>query len=197
MFEKLTIEQYNEILASKAPTPGGGSALAVVGTVACSLTEMAINVTCAKLNSESDDYMYLQRERTATQRAKNALYKLSNDDAEAFQHIIDCMKLPKTTDEEQKHRAYELQKAYHKAALVPLDVMAMCKDLLTRCELRLLPHLNKYVSSDCVIAIDLYRAIIRNCLVNVYANTAYITDTALRSRLEKQGNDIVKEVESK
>lgn len=197
MFEKLTIEQYNEILASKAPAPGGGSALSIVGAVACSLVEMAINVTCAKLNLDSDDYVYLQRECTVAQRAKTALYKLSNDDATAFQHIIDCMKLPKATDEEKKHRVKELQKAYHKSALVPLDVMAMCKDLLNRCELRIMPRLNKYVSSDCVIAMDLYKAIIRNCLVNVYANTSYITDTDLKARLEKQGNDVVKEIESK
>ena len=197
MFEKLTIEQYNDILASKAPAPGGGSALAIVGAVACSLVEMAINVTCTKLSLDSDDYVYLERERMVAERAKMALYKLSNDDANAFQHIIDCMKLPKSTEEERKHRTSELQKAYHKAALVPLSVMAMCKDLLNRCELRLMPRLNKYVSSDCVIAMDLYRAIIRNCLVNVFANTVYITDPDLKARLEKQGNDVVKEIESK
>ena len=48
MFEKMTLQQYNEVLASKEPTPGGGSALAVVGTIACSLVEMAINITLDK-----------------------------------------------------------------------------------------------------------------------------------------------------
>ena len=52
MFRKLTIEQYNEILSSKAPTPGGGSALAMVGAMACSLCQMAVEVTLTKGENE-------------------------------------------------------------------------------------------------------------------------------------------------
>ena len=190
MFEKLTIEKYNEILASNAPTPGGGSALAMVGTVACSLVEMAINVTVAKLDANSETCEYLQREAKAVERAKAALYRLANDDAAAFEQIISARKLPKVTDGDEKTRKNALQKAYHNAALVPLDVMRICSDLLTRSELRILPHLSKYVSSDCVIAIDLYKAIIRNSSVNVYANTAFITSPDLKALLERQCEEI-------
>ena len=194
MFEKLTIEKYNEILASKAPTPGGGSALAVVGTIACSLTEMAINVTVAKLTPDDEYYDYLQSETKIVNRAKNALYRLSNDDAVAFEQIVAARKLPKSSEIEAKQRENALQKAYHNAALVPLDVMRVCSDLLTRSELRILPHLSKYVSSDCVIAIDLYKAIIRNCRVNVYANTCYITSADLKALLERQCEEIMEQV---
>ena len=190
MFEELTIAKYNEILASKAPTPGGGSALAMVGAIACSLVEMAANVTVAKLDPSNETADYLKREAKIVEHAKNALYRLSNDDATAFEQIIAARKLPKTTENEAKHREIALQKAYHNAALVPLDVMRVCSDLLTRCELRILPHLSKYVSSDCVIAIDLFKAIIRNCRVNVYANTAFIASPELKSLLEKQCEEI-------
>ena len=194
MFEELTLQKYNEILASKAPTPGGGSALAVVGTIACSLVEMAANVTLSKLDVSSDNYQYLQREAKAVERAKTALYRLANDDAGAFEQIIAGKKLPKSTDEEVKRRENALQKAYHNAALIPLDVMRVCSDLLTRCELRILPHLSKYVSSDCVIAIDLYKAIIRNSSVNVYANTCFITTPELKNLLERQCEEIMQQV---
>lgn len=190
MFEKLTIEKYNEILASKAPTPGGGSALAVVGTIACSLVEMAANVTLNKLDASSESYQYLQREAKAVERAKTALYRLANDDATAFEQIVAARRLQKSTEEEAKRRENALQKANHNAALVPLDVMRVCSDLLARCELRILPHLDKYVSSDCVIAIDLYKAIIRNCRVNVYANTCFITSPELKALLERQCEEI-------
>lgn len=190
MFENLTIQKYNEILASKAPTPGGGSALAVVGTIACSLVEMAANVTLAKLDASSESYEYLQREVKVVSRAKTALYRLSNDDAAAFEQIVAARKLPKSTENEAKLRENALQKAYHNAALVPLDVMRVCSDLLARCEFRILPHLSKYVSSDCVIAIDLYKAILRNCRVNVYANTCFITSPDLKALLERQCEEI-------
>ena len=194
MFENLTIEKYNEILASKAPTPGGGSALAVVGAIACSLVEMAINVTTAKLEANSDTYDYLQREVKVIERAKAALYRLANDDATAFEQIIAARKLPKSSYIEAKKRENALQKAYHNSALVPLDVMRVCSDLLSRSELRILPHLNKYVSSDCVIAIDLYKAIIRNSRVNVYANTTYITSPELKALLERQCEEIMQQL---
>ena len=191
MFEKLTIEKYNEILASKAATPGGGSALAMVGTVACSLVEMAVNVTLAKLDTDSETRQYLQSELKAVERAKTTLYRLANDDAKAFEQIMTMLKLPKSTDDEIKRRKMALQKAYHTSALVPLDVMRVCGDMLTRSEMRILPHLSKYVSSDCVIAIDLYKAIIRNSRVNVRANTCFITSLELKSLLEKQCEEIM------
>lgn len=194
MFEKLTIEKYNEILASKAPAPGGGSALAMIGASACSLVEMAINVTCAKLDASSETYAYLQSELKVVERAKTALYRLSNDDSKAFEQIIASLKLPKSTHGEEKERESAMQKAYHNAALVPLDVMRICSDLLTRCELRILPHLSKYVSSDCVIAIDLYKAIVRNSKVNVYANTSYITSPDLKALLERQCEEIMQHI---
>ena len=194
MFEELTIKKYNEVLASKAPTPGGGSALAIVGAIACSLVEMAINVTVAKLDVNDERFDYLQREAKAVERAKTALYRLSNDDAGAFEQIIAGKKLPKSTDDEAKRRENALQKAYHNAALIPLDVMRVCSDMLTRSEIRILPHLSKYVSSDCVIAVDLYKAIIRNCAVNVRANTCYITSPELKTLLETQCDEILKQI---
>ena len=194
MFEKLTVEKYNEVLASKAPTPGGGSALAMVGAIACSLVEMAINVTTAKLDANDETLEYLEREVKIVARAKTALYRLANDDATAFEQIIAARKMPKLTDEDRKLRENALQKAYHNSALVPLDVMRICSDLLARSDLRILPHLGKYVSSDCVIAIDLYKAIIRNSSHNVYANTTFISSPELKALLERQCEEILQQV---
>ena len=194
MFENLTIEQYNKILASSAPTPGGGSALAQVGTIACSLVEMAINVTLTK-PADDERVEYLNRQLEAVARAKRALYKLSNDDATAFQRIIDTLRLPKSTEEEKTHRSCELQKAYHRAAIVPLDVMNICREILKLCRVRIMPYLSKYVSSDCVIAMDLCKTVAKSCLINVHANTSLITEPTLKNTLERQGADILQEME--
>ena len=195
MFEKLTIEEYNKILASDAPTPGGGSALSQVGAVACSLVEMSINVTLSKL-TDNDTVEYLNRQLDVALRAKKAFYKLSNDDAAAFQKIIDTLRLPKTTEEEKTQRTRELQKAYHKAAIVPLDVMNICREIVKLCKVRVMPYLNKYVSSDCVIAVDLCKTVAKNSLLNVHANTQLITDPTLKATLEKQGAEILHDIET-
>ena len=194
MFEKLTIEEYNKILGSSAPTPGGGSALAQVGAIACSLVEMAINVTLTK-PADTDRAQHLERQLEVVARAKKAFYKLSNDDATAFQRIIDTLRLPKGTDEEKQHRSRELQKAYHRAAIVPLDVMNVCREIIRLCKVRVAPYLSKYVSSDCTIAIDLLKTVAKNSLTNIHANTGLITDPTLKNTLEKQGAEILQDIE--
>ena len=66
----MTIEQYNQILASDAPTPGGGSALALVGACGCSLIKMAVEITLNRLQQKDidpDDW-----------QANNAIASLTN-----------------------------------------------------------------------------------------------------------------------
>ncbi len=191
MFEKLSIAEYNKILASKAPTPGGGSALAIVGTIACSLAEMAVNVTLTKLDPDDEKAQYLQHSATLFAHARRRLEQLSNDDAEAFRRIIDCTHLPKEDAEQQTYRTNQLQKAYHKAALVPLEVMNVCREALSVAQNRTYPFLYRYVASDCKIGMDLFANIIENSMENVYANTCLIKDKQLAQSLEKQGEQIV------
>ena len=194
MFEQMTIEKYCNLLSSKAPAPGGGSALAIVGAEACSLIEMSINVTLAKMQSDDENYNYLKSELATCDRAKKCLYKLSNDDAEAYGNIVEARALPKDTDEQAKARTATLQKAFHKATLVPLDVMSLCKDVLQRANSRVYPHLSKWVASDCEIGISLLKTVANYSSKNVYGNTCFIHDADLKSRLEKQAQAILDEI---
>lgn len=191
MFEKMSVEQYCQSLASSSPTPGGGSALAFVGAIACSLVEMAASVTLAKPQTVNGDADYLTRELASITRARKRLYKLSDDDAEAYGNIVSARKLPKDTDEQSKRRTAEMQKAFHKATLVPLDVMNLCRDVLKRAETRVLPNLSKYIVSDCEIGISLLKTVIKYSIENVYANTVFIRDDKLKNSLETQAREIV------
>ena len=47
-FKDLSIEEYNHALGEKKSTPGGGSALAITLSLACSLLLMVINFTLDK-----------------------------------------------------------------------------------------------------------------------------------------------------
>lgn len=191
MFENMTLAQYNEILASKSPTPGGGSALAVVGTIACSLVEMSINVTLSKLDDSNIVKSLLQSHVSFFAKARNCLFQLSDDDAQAFRHIVDCMHLPQENSQQVLARRSELQKAYHRATLVPLDVMRICREALNRAQNKVYPLLYKYVASDCKIGIDLFGNILENSMENVYANTTLIADKELAAMLENQAKEIL------
>ena len=193
MFEQMTIEKYCDLLASKAPAPGGGSALALIGAEACALVEMAINVTLTNLPECEEDHAYLKSELLTFVRARKRLYRLSDDDAEAYGKIVEARKLPKYTDEEVKLRTAELQKAFHKATLVPLELMELCVSVLQKAETRALPRLSKWVASDCEIGISLLKTVVNYSVKNVYGNTCFIHDDALKRRLEKQAQAVLDE----
>lgn len=180
MFKQMTIEKYNEILASKSPTPGGGSALAMVGAMACSLCQMAVEVTLTK-----DENEYLANCLPTLKRCIAKLQDLAQEDADAFQKIIAVSHQVKLGEAEKS----ALQKEYHKSALVPIQVMQVCKRALDVAE-NTKPYLYKYVATDCYIGIDLLKVAIKDSVHNVYANTCLITDEQLKRSLEKQADDV-------
>lgn len=180
MFKQMTIEKYNEILASKSPTPGGGSALAMVGAMACSLCQMAVEVTLTK-----DENEYLANCLPTLKRCIAKLQDLAQEDADAFQKIIAVSHQVKLGESEKS----ALQKEYHKSALVPIQVMQVCKRALDVAE-NTKPYLYKYVATDCYIGIDLLKVAIKDSVHNVYANTCLITDEQLKRSLEKQADDV-------
>ena len=177
----MSIKKYNEILASKAPTPGGGNALAMVGAMACSLCQMAIEVTLTK--GEND---YLANMLPTLKRCIAKLQDLAEDDSVAFDRIIAVSRQVRAGELEKS----ALQKEYHKAALVPLEVMQVCKRALDVAKFSK-PHLYKYVATDCYIGIDLLKVVIKDSTHNVYANTCLLTDETLKHSLEKQTEDVV------
>ncbi len=180
MFKQMTIEKYNEILASKSPTPGGGSALAMIGATACALCQMAVEVTLTKGENE-----YLTSCLPTLKRCIAKLHDLAQDDSAAFEKIIAVSRKVKSGEVDKS----ALQKEYHKSALVPIEVMQVCKRALGIAE-STKPYLYKYVATDCYIGIDLLKVAIKDSLHNVYANTGLICDPALKHSLEKQAEDV-------
>ena len=181
MYKQMSIEKYNEILSSKAPTPGGGNALAMVGAMACSLCQMAVEVTLTKGENE-----YLLNCLPTLKRCVAKLQDLAEEDSVAFDRIIAVSRKVRAGELEKS----ALQKEYHKAALVPLEVMQVCKRALDVAE-QSKPYLYKYVATDCYIGIDLLEVVIKDSTHNVYANTCLIVDETLKHSLEKQAEDLI------
>ena len=158
MFKDLSIIEYDEILASDNPVPGGGSALAIIGGHACALVEMACSVSLKKYGIGYDYKEILESNRKTLNMCRKHLQKLADDDSNAFNDILSAMKLPKDTVEQQEKRKKELQKHYHKSALVPIEVMQCCKVAID-CAEKCAPYTYKYVDSDRIIGINLLIAV--------------------------------------
>ena len=80
---------FLDSLASKSPTPGGGSAAAVTGAIAASLVDMVCNLTIGKKSyPEVQDEMIRIAERASELSAE--LLDLADRDCLAFEKVMEA-----------------------------------------------------------------------------------------------------------
>jgi len=123
---------YSEILeaiSSEDPTPGGGSVAALVLAHSHSLAIMVSKLT---IRSEkwSDGHNSASRTIENSQIGITKSLDLANDDAKAFDSVMDAYRLPKSTEKELKDRKTAIRDATLHAAEVPLETAEEASKLL-------------------------------------------------------------------
>lgn len=122
--EKKVIDLINEI-SSKEPVPGGGAVSAFSASVAVSLCEMVCNLTIGKKRYKEYDEETRNRidEISKTcELEKQVFLKLFEKDNQAFDKVMQVVRMPKETDEQIQVRKQKLAEAYRGAMEVPLEV---------------------------------------------------------------------------
>ncbi len=123
----LTLTEFNDLLSTDAPAPGGGSVAALCGSLAAALGSMVLNLTFGKKGYEKYDQRSNELAKDFQNR-KYELLKLIDEDTNAFNEMMDAMvavkKAKKSEDEaEQKLAEARMEKATQNATLIPLKVM--------------------------------------------------------------------------
>ncbi|MCE5217687.1 cyclodeaminase/cyclohydrolase family protein [bacterium] len=171
-----TVREYTARLASGEPTPGGGSAAALVGALAAALGEMVGNFTVGK-----EKFAAVEEEVRAilavltVQREK--LLDLTDEDAAAYAGVGAAYALPKGTEEEKVARTAAIQEALRAAAQVPLAVCDGCLSVMGTLE-DLRARGNPNLLSDVAVAAEFCCAAMRCACLNVDVNLAYLKDEA-------------------
>lgn len=118
----LSLPEFARELASESPAPGGGSASAYVGALGAALGTMVANLSSQKRGWDNRWEEFSEW----AEKGKGyfeALLKLVDRDAEAFNQIMSAFKLPKETSEEIAIRKNAIQSATRNAIDVPFSVM--------------------------------------------------------------------------
>ena len=187
MLKNLTVENYLSKLESDSPTPGGGSALALVLSTAISLIEMACNVTITKLNKKGLNTSTLQDTALKLHEKNLVAIELIDKDSAVFENILEKMRLPKETLEQQSFKSEALQQAYKLGAEVPLTIMQLAFECFEYAKIA--EELSdKFVVSDAIIGKNLLITVIKNSVENVNVNTACIKDNDYVAQAEKRKN---------
>ena len=97
MIGDLSVEDFSQQLAAGQPTPGGGSAAALVGALGAGLVSMVCNYTVGREKyADVDEEMRGVLARTEELRAQ--LERAVEDDVAAYGSYSDAQKLPRETD---------------------------------------------------------------------------------------------------
>ncbi|QQG41496.1 MAG: cyclodeaminase/cyclohydrolase family protein [Candidatus Woesebacteria bacterium] len=164
MVNKQTIEEFQRELSSKNPTPGGGVVAALAASFAASLIEMVVNLTIGKKGYEDKEKILLKIAKD-TGEIKKRLAVLAEEDAKAYQKVMEAYKM----DKENPNRAQIIKKSLKYAIEVPMEVRKLSHEL-EELGYRVSRVGNKNAVSDGRTAIHLARAAAKSALENIKIN---------------------------
>jgi formiminotetrahydrofolate cyclodeaminase len=165
---ELPVRELIGRLASKAPTPGGGSAAALAGAMGAALVAMVGELTLGRASSQVEDATVQEILSAATAR-RTELLELAELDASAYDAVVAARRLPRETDGERADRASRVAEATREATRIPLSVAESAADVLRLAE-RIAPLGNPNAVSDAGVAAQLASASVRGALLNVRIN---------------------------
>jgi formiminotetrahydrofolate cyclodeaminase len=182
------IKQFLGDLASKAPTPGGGSVAALSGAMAAGLLTMVCDLTIGKKQyADFEEEAQSLRARAEEQRAE--LEQLAQADIDVFNKLMAAYKLPRTTDADAATRRAAIQKVTRQATEVPLRVARATVALLPLCT-PLARHGARNAVSDVGVAALLIQAAVPAALLNVEINLAILEDQLYVNETRAQVEDL-------
>lgn len=169
-----SVQTLLDELASKASTPGGGSAAAVMGAMGAALVSMACNLTIGKKNYEAVDAdMRALLERSESLRAK--LADMVRADVEVFDKVMTAYGLPKNSDAQKTARSAAIQEALKQATDVPMACARACAEAIALSRIAAEKG-NRNVVSDAGVAVMAAYGALKSAALNVYINTGTIRD---------------------
>lgn len=176
-----TLPSFLDALSSADPTPGGGSAAALVGATGVALLAMVAGMPKTRTNAP-DERAALDEAHVALQQVQQQLVDLIDRDAAAYDLVIAAFRKPKVTDEDKAARKIAIQEATRVATEVPLETIRVCVAGM-RAGLAPVAHGNPSAASDGKVGFRLLLAAALSARDNVDINLGGLSDEALRTRL--------------
>ena len=180
----LAVARFADEVSSESPAPGGGSVAALMGCLGAALAAMVANLTVGKAGYEAawEDLGALAER---AQALKALLARAVDADTEAYNGVLDAMRLPKGTPGQAAERERAIEAANKAATDVPLQTARHC---LAAMELARVAaeRGNRNSASDAGVAALAARAGVEGSVLNVLTNLSGIADTDFRESRERE-----------
>ena len=176
MITQRPLETFLDELASGAPTPGGGSAAAIMGAMGAALISMVCNVTIGKKGHEAVE-ADMKSVRDDSEKLRRHLTAMVAEDIAAFDGLMAAYRLPKVTEEDKSRRAAAIQSSLRAATETPLACARACAQVVALSK-RAGEKGYAGVISDAGVGVLAANTALRSAALNIYINTPSLKDRA-------------------
>jgi len=192
MYADQPLRYFLDKLCSNSPEPGGGSASALTGAVAASLSGMLAALTTGKKGYE-DVWSEMDEILSRAAELKEDMIDLLQKDTEAFDDAARAFKMPKNSEEEKKRRAVAIEAGLVKASEVPLGIMEKSLEA-ARLAQRVLKKGNEMAISDGAISALFAEAAAIGAMINVRINFSWMKNEDYIRQTEHRLEEILEEI---
>ena len=192
---KMNLREFCNETLSDSPAPGGGSVSALMGALGASLGGMVANLSAGKRGWD-DKLQYFSDWAVKAQQLKDELLSLVDEDAAAFNKVMDAFALSKGSAEEKSARTAAIEAATKYAAEIPLKVMETSSksyELLSE----MADKGNPASVSDVGVGALATRACIEGAALNVRINLASLKDEKFKAAMLQKVQQITTESETR
>jgi formiminotetrahydrofolate cyclodeaminase len=176
----LSCTAFAEVLASKAPVPGGGGAAALAGALGVALCSMVGNFTTGKKKYAAYEED-VQRMLAEGETLRARLLELVEADAAAFEPLSRAYAIPK----EDPTRDSVLEEAALNACKAPMEMVSCCGEALLLLE-EMLEKGSRLLLSDVGCGALLCKAAMESAAMHVFVNTGSLQYSAVAVGMERQ-----------
>ncbi|RPJ80444.1 MAG: glutamate formimidoyltransferase, partial [Acidobacteria bacterium] len=189
----LPIERFLDEVGSESAAPGGGSVSALAGSLGAALAAMVGNLTVGKKGYEG----VFGEMTSLAERAQDLKQKLAlgvDEDTEAFNRVLEAIRLPKATPEQRQGREAALQEAYRLAVCVPMQTARLSLEAM-QLALEMALKGNRNSASDAGVGGLMARAAVEGGCLNVLINLASLTDEPFKNAARAEVNRLRNEAD--
>lgn len=186
-----SLRAFTEVLASKAPVPGGGGASALVGALGTALGSMVGSLTVGKKKyaAVEEDIKGLMKQAEVLQAE---LLALVEKDAEVFAPLAAAYGMPKETKEEKAEKARVMELVLKDACSVPLEIMEKCCQAIDL-HREFAEKGSVLAVSDAGVGVIFAKAALQGASLNVFINTGSMQDRAYAETLNEKAERMLME----
>lgn len=179
-----SVREFNEVLATKAPVPGGGGASALCGAIGTALGSMVGALTVGKKKYAAVE----ENIKALMVRAEDLRLRLEaciKKDAEGFEPLSRAYGIPK----DDPTRESVMESCLREAAKVPMEILALC------CES--IELLREFADKGSILAVSdagtgaaICKGAMLGAAINVKVNTKAMHDAAYAAAVNARVDEL-------